>query len=361
LEYASLVREVKRGKVRPVYFFYGEEPFFAQEFIRLLRECWLETAAAELQVHRFPAEVFVEDATTLEDVIQLAYTGSFFASRRLIVAHIDHLVTSRGREGAEKRKRREAEVTALLNYAEQPAPEVVLVLVAANTDRRLQAFQRLRRCAASVACEPLTPRELVTWLQQRAREQGYQLSEEAARLLAEAVEDNLTMAEHELAKLLTYADSTRQLDAALVRQLVPASLSTDIFQLVDAVAAGDVDTACRLLRRFALRNEPFARILYMLARQFRLIWQVKLLSARGLGPKEIASRQRLHPFVVRKALQQARHFTAAQLARALEILLAADIDLKTGRWEPRLGLELLAVKLARQAKTSELVQRSLGE
>jgi DNA polymerase III delta subunit len=51
--------------------------------------------------------------------------------------------------------------------------------------------------------------------------------------------------------------------------------------------------------------------------------------------------------VAEKVARQCRRFSREALCRAMELLLEADVAIKTGRREARLALEVLVVELLR--------------
>lgn len=60
------------------------------------------------------------------------------------------------------------------------------------------------------------------------------------------------------------------------------------------------------------------RILFLLVRQYRMLFHVKALANQGYGRKEIASKAGLHPFVAGKNMEQAKRFKMGQLRRVME-------------------------------------------
>jgi DNA polymerase-3 subunit delta len=86
-------------------------------------------------------------------------------------------------------------------------------------------------------------------------------------------------------------------------------------------------------------------LLAMLARQIRILIQVKDLQGRGLGKNEIAGELRLHPYVVEKGMAQAWNFSLSQLEAAHHNLVETDWAIKTGGLEDLVALDLLVVNL----------------
>ena len=88
-------------------------------------------------------------------------------------------------------------------------------------------------------------------------------------------------------------------------------------------------------------KEPPMRILFLIARQFNQILQVKELAAQGMDRAAIASRLKLQPFVVGKVMAQARAFTREQILSYVNLCVDAEESVKTGRLSDRLAVELL--------------------
>jgi DNA polymerase-3 subunit delta len=84
----------------------------------------------------------------------------------------------------------------------------------------------------------------------------------------------------------------------------------------------------------------------MVARQLRILIGVKELLNQRLRPDDIAAKLGQKPFVVRKALDQVRGFTDAELVRLHDRVLALDHATKTGRMEAETGLELLVAEFS---------------
>ena len=112
--------------------------------------------------------------------------------------------------------------------------------------------------------------------------------------------------------------------------------------MVDAVAAGNQQKALDLYYELLALKEPSMRILFLLVRQYRMLFHVKAL--QGYGRKEIASKAGLHPFVAGKNMEQAKRFKMGQLRRVMEEGAQLEQDVKTGLLTDNLAVELFIVK-----------------
>ena len=85
------------------------------------------------------------------------------------------------------------------------------------------------------------------------------------------------------------------------------------------------------------------RILFLIARQFNQILQVKELTAQGMDRGTIASKLKMQPFVVGKVMPQARAFSREQILSYVDLCVDAEA-VKTGRLNERLAVELLITR-----------------
>ena len=91
-------------------------------------------------------------------------------------------------------------------------------------------------------------------------------------------------------------------------------------------------------------KEPPMRILFLIARQFNQILQVKELMDQKTEKGVIASKLKLQPFVVGKIMPQAKSFTREQILSYVNLCVETEEAVKTGRLNERLAVEFLIVK-----------------
>ena len=93
-------------------------------------------------------------------------------------------------------------------------------------------------------------------------------------------------------------------------------------------------------------KEPPMRILFLLARQFNLIWQVKELEKEGYDQSRIAKRTGLQPFVVRNYSAYGRRYREEELQKIVKECVDTEEKVKTGRIGDTLSVELLLIKFS---------------
>ena len=91
-------------------------------------------------------------------------------------------------------------------------------------------------------------------------------------------------------------------------------------------------------------KEPPMRIMFLIAKQFNQLLQVKELAGKGAQKGEIASKVKVPPFVAGKLIAQARAFSREQILSYVEFCVESEESVKTGRLSDRLAVELLIAR-----------------
>jgi DNA polymerase-3 subunit delta len=225
-------------------------------------------------------------------------------------------------------------------YLGAPALDTILVLVSQGDD---EADKELTRRATSVAFPALRESEVVGWLTQRALKIGVALTTEAATLLAGVVDADLGHAAGELEKLASFAHGGTA-DAAAVEAVVGVRRDASTGSLLDAVAARDARRAIPLVGPVLGQPKVTAVSLVsaLTAQTLALAWGRAMVDA-GTRPARLKSEF----FALLKAgggsvgrpwgeavqcwVEQVARWSPADLASALDHLLAADFALKETR------------------------------
>ncbi|MSQ27152.1 MAG: DNA polymerase III subunit delta [Dehalococcoidia bacterium] len=330
-----------------IYLFHGENDFLIQE------------AASEVAAALGPPDMVSLNTSRLEgaklsyaELQQACDTIPFLAPARLVVVEgLLHRFESRDNEApqAKGRNKLDSGWDQLAVHASQMPESTHLVLV----DGKIAPGNPLRKALASIAQErqfgPLRGAALESWTEQRAAKMGARFAPGAIRDLLELTGDNLRLLVLEIKKLSVYAGD-RPISKADVHEMVSMARETAIFALVDAVADKQLSSALRALHRMLNDGSPPPYLLFMLARQFRLLLLARTLEPQGVsGP---ALQQRLgirsdYPF--KKTVAQAKAYRVPTLIAVMERLLEADLAMKTGLEEPEIALELLVSDLCQGA------------
>ncbi|OFX15972.1 MAG: DNA polymerase III subunit delta [Armatimonadetes bacterium RBG_16_58_9] len=202
---------------------------------------------------------------------------------------------------------------------------------------------------------------------------GKKIDERGLAHFVQRVGNDSSVIASEARKLIDYSGDSDAISAQDVATVTSETPEEKIFKLVDAIAARNQGQAVRLLSElFESGTNPdgdAARALAMIARHFRLLWQVKTLQESGIRnftrdavPDRIAAALPSSPNVLdvvarqgwmaNRLSTQARSFTGGDLARCFAAISRADLMLKgitDDIEDPTVVMELLVLELSRKS------------
>ncbi|MCS6959663.1 MAG: DNA polymerase III subunit delta [Pseudanabaenaceae cyanobacterium SKYGB_i_bin29] len=166
---------------------------------------------------------------------------------------------------------------------------------------------------------------------------GYEigLPAETIEFLAEAIGNDTRRLHQEMQKIkLWMGDSPKPPSIEELQQLVTAS-GHNTLQLGQAIRQGNTDRSFLLLQELLANNEPPLRIIATLVGQFRTWLQVRAMVEAGeKDEKKIAELAELgNPKRVYFLKKEVQSLSSHQLFTSLQILLEAEVALKTGATE----------------------------
>ena len=336
----KLLKDLQSGIYLPAYVFYGEEPYTMKEAVERFTAFFSCDFTEELNVEKL-------DATkcNIGDVINAIGTMGFFSSRKLVLIESASCWLGGGKKvgkgeevaGSEPEK---INLDCLLDYLANPIPETCLIFLAeSGIHKNRKLVKAVTKIGRVVEFSPLQGGEVYEFIRQQFRKRNLDYEKSVADYLVLSVGNNLFLLVQEIEKLANYCGDHSVVELSKAKEIVSQNSLFTVFALIDAVAGKDGGKSLVLLQEMLRRGEAEQKILVLLARQFRLIYQAKAMKKVGYRSSDIAKTLGQHPFVIEKALKQGNGFTWEQLERNLEILLEADKKNKTGQLDLKRGLD----------------------
>jgi len=185
--------------------------------------------------------------------------------------------------------------------------------------------------------EPLAQAQLLGWIRNEVKRLGGSIEPAAVGQLALNVGPDLWAMSNVVAQLVAVANG-KPITTTLVGEWSKAPLDDNIFHFTDALSARNAQAALGLFQsQFQLGVHPLV-LHAMLTRQLRTLLVVEDCLNRKLAPGSIAAETDLHPFVTQKAIAAVRQFPAGTIRQLFLDLAQLDVDMKTGKVDPELGL-----------------------
>ena len=297
---AQARKRIAAGDLAPVYLVLGDDDLEKAEVADAFEQ------AVDEDLRAFNVERLDGAEATLRQVVDAAATLPMMAARRIVI------VRRAERCLAPKRESRSAaaDLAAFEEYLADPYPHAVLVLVAADLDKRRRTTARLLAAATRVTGDTLASvPDAERWVRRRVSAAGRSIEPAAARFVAARAGPDLPRLRGEVERLLLFVGDAPAVGLDDARMVAGPAAAHDDWAAARAIERGQTAAA---LRELALMMEAGAAP-YMVLGQ--LAW------------------------VVRTRMPNHR------LAGAVEALYRTDLDIKSSAGDHRVLLERLVVEL----------------
>ena len=237
-------------------------------------------------------------------------------------------------------------------YLADPNPQTSLVLVLSGDNRRLVD---LAKKGGATILDPSPPGQVKArsgWLADRLRSAPVRLDRQAADRLGRHLGEDLGRLPGILDVLAAAHGEGATITAADLDPVLGDEGGGAPWDLTDAIDGGDPAAALHHLHRLLHARHPFV-VLASLWGHYQRILRLEGSGARTEAQAAAVLSMKGSTFPARKALTQAGRLGPAGVARAVELLHRADLDLRglrtygPGRDSERLTLEVLVARLAR--------------
>lgn len=319
-----LAEDIKNGSFKTSYLLYGEEAYLRSQYKNRLSAA-LSDPEDTMNLARFEGKG-IDPA----EIISLAETLPFFASRRLILIEDSGFFKNKCDE--------------LADYLPAMPDTTCLLFVETEVDKRNRLYKAVQKCGRVVEFQTQDERTLMKWILGILKKEGRKITEATLQLFLERTGVDMENISMELEKLLSYTDGRDVITSRDVEDICTMQTTGQIFEMIRAIAEKNQRQALTLYYDLLALKEPPMRILFLIARQFNQLLLVKSLAAKGMDRASIASKAQIAPFIAGRCMTQARGFTLDQLKEAVKDCVDAEEAVKTGRMNDVLSVELLIVK-----------------
>lgn len=321
----SINEDIKNNSFKPMYLLYGEEAYLK----RVCKNKLKDALVAQDDTMNFR---YYEGKNNPGEIIDLAETLPFFADRRLIMIEDS---------GYFKEK-----CDDLADYLKNPAQDTCFVFVESEVDKRGRMFKAVKENGRVVELGRQDEKTLIRWVLSLLNKENKKITEDTMQLFLEKTGSDMDQIYSEVEKLLSYTMEKEVITNYDIEEICSTKVSNHIFEMVHAVADKKQKEALHYYNDLLALKEPPMRILFLLSRQFNLLLQVKDLIRLGFSNSDIAKRTGLPTFVTGRYITQARGFSVAQLKKMLEDCVGVEADVKTGRLQDVMSVELLLIQFS---------------
>ena len=262
---------------------------------------------------------FDGDDVEIGSIVDAAQTPPFLTDRRVVLAR------DVGRFTAEQ-------LAPLVGYLADPLPSTDLVLVGGGgrLAKSLQDAVKRPGERSHSTNPPARAGDRQAWIVEQAAEEGVRLSPPAAAAIAERLGEDVGRLDGLLATLAATFGGSSALGVDDVEAFLGEAGGVPPWELTDAIDAGNTVVALETLARMtgAGGRHPLQLMAILHGHYGRL---ARLDGVEASSEAQVAEVLGIKPgYPARKALSQYRRLGGSGVQRAIDLLAAADLDLRGG-------------------------------
>lgn len=315
--------DIKTGKLKQLYLLYGEEAYLRKQYRDRLKSAVIGDDT--MNYHYFEGKNI-----SVGEIIDLAETLPFFAERRLIVLENSGLFKSGGEE--------------LSEYLPAKPESTYFLFVETEVDKRSRLYKKVQSGGYAAEFTVQDEATLKKWILGMVKREGKNISGAALNYLIEKTGTDMENIRKEMEKLFCYCLEKDTIETEDIEEICTKRISSHIFDMISAIADKKQKKALELYYELLALKEPPMRILFLIARQFNLLMQVKELQKKGFRDKAIGEKVGLPGFIAGKYVTQSARFSKEDLREAVEACVEAEEAIKTGKMNDNMSVELLIIK-----------------
>lgn len=307
-------------------FFYGADSFRINRAVKEIKNKFIK------EINPEETAVSIIDGESIEknDLLKELSLNSLFAEKKLLI--VNNIFKS-------KKEVIFSDLLTKLNYLET---EKNIITVFKEEQRENEKKSDLNLKGAKKKCyetlvkqvysqefKKLNNNGLKLFIKKELEKYRKEISLEAAEILIKYFKDDLWLLSSELKKTALSSDEKIITKKEIV-EIVKEVFDENIFALSDAISSKNKSLILSTLEKQKLSGLSNEQILASLRNYFKNLLLIKMELEKNNDSLKIANKLKIHPFVVKKSLNQARSFNKDLLKKYFNHLVEIDYLNKKG-------------------------------
>lgn len=324
----NLDNHIKNKTFSNLYVIFGEENYLKNKYEKQLIQTILDE---NFKMMNF--DMFEGKNINVTNVIDACNTLPFMNEHRLVILKNTDLLYDAKKD----------DTKTLEQYFENIPKTTILVFIEQKIDKKLKIYKTANKLGSIHQIDTLSEQDLINWITSFLNQNKKTITPKECLYIIRNVGYNMEILQNELNKLISLKKdekiTTEDIDCICTK-----SIESNIFDLINFMANKNVEKALDIYKTLIFnKTSPFL-ILNMIYRQFKIILQTKYLYNKGYNLNNISTELKLRDFIVREAFNQSKNFNIKTLVNGLNECLETDNNIKTGKINDELGVELLIIK-----------------
>ncbi len=312
------------------YLIYGNIRFLINKEVNNIIE---ENKIEELNINRYDYENQIVDK-----IINDCETYSLFDNKKVVIVDNADIFKAKNKDDIDNN------ITInmrLENYLMNPNMNTILIFILNNEkiDKRKKIVNTIIKNGKVIEFNQNVNSEhsVLKMLD------GYSIDTKTINQLISKIGNDAGMMYQECEKLKMYKFNTKKIEHEDIDCCITENINLDFFNFIENIINKKMDIALNQYYEMLKRKEYPQKIIVALSRQIRTMFQTKVLRDKGYSPNDIADILGENSYYISECLKKSYNFNEEYLYKKLEELADLDINIKTGKIDSELGLELFII------------------
>lgn len=316
---------------------YGEVPDLVEKKSSEMINKYLQTEKDDFNFIKFNLY-----ETEITPIIEETLTMPFFSDKKAILVKNAYVFT-----GEKVTKELNQNTDQLIEFLEKyDGDNLIIFEVYQNKlDERKKLTKALKKNGQLKKVEQMSEEEIKKWIQSKLNESYKDIKQDALNLFIELTGVNFNIVSQELDKLMLFLGDRPTINKDDVHQIINRSLEQNVFLLTEYIQKRQKNKAIQLVKDLINMKEEPIKLLALITSNYRLYYQCKILNQKGYSGQQIAKTVNVHPYRVKLALGQVRHYQLEDLLNIINSCAETDYKLKSSYMDKHLILELFILSL----------------
>lgn len=309
-EVVKIINDIKAGKIKPIYFLMGDEPYYIDRITE-----YLEFNLLTEDEKGFNQMVLYGRDTTIDDIVANAKRYPMMAERQVVIV----------KEAQELSRT----IEKLEEYAENPQPTTVLVFAYKykSLDKRKKVTKMLEKNGLVYESKKMYDNKVGEWIKRVLQGRGYGIEPKAMAMLVEFLGNDLSRIANELTKLEIILPKGSIITPQHIEENIGFSKDFNVFEFRKAIGEKNQFKAYQIANYFA-QNQKDNPIVMTNGLVFSFF--SALLQYHGLKDKSapnVAKILKVNPYFVNDYIAAAHNYPMKKVSTIIGKL--RDIDVKS--------------------------------
>ena len=313
------------------YLFYGKEKYLIDEEIKKYKDQYDEINIVNITYNN-----------NIDDIIDEANSISLFSDKKLIIVS-DTTIFNRKKKSEDSEEDNSKEnFDSLVDYLDNQNEDVTLIFInnQETIDNTKKITKLIKEKGVIKEFNNINIKETIKSLFGK-----YKISYDLIDLLINRVGNDIGILKEEITKIITYKDKNMEITKDDILNLTYLNIDVSAFNFADQIVNKNKDEALKIYNELLEMHSDPSTVIALLASKVRLIFQVMELRKMGYSLYQMVDTLETKEYPIKLALNAASKTNKEEILEVLNDLAELDINIKTGKINPNLGMQLFILKI----------------